>query len=281
MLSKLFDEFVKERIYLKGVTKKTVIFYRNSWASFEKHHSGDLSKQSLKDYVTAMRQAGIKPVSCNTYISCINAFLRWLHEEGHYPEPLKIAKLRVEKKVLKTFSEPQLQQIIRFKPNNFSQRRIHALLCTLIDTGVRIEEALTLRTSAVDFDNLLITVRGKGNKERIVPFSFELRKVLFKFVRRHNQKFLFPVRSGGHLEYHNARRDFKDLMTALGIELPGSFHNCRRAFAKNYLRRRGNLRYLQNVLGHESIVTTQGYVEVELEALQEAHSEISILENIH
>jgi integrase/recombinase XerD len=281
MLSNLFQQFVKERIYLKGVTKKTVIFYGNSWASFEKHHSGDLSKQSLKDYVTAMRRAGIKPVSCNTYISCINAFLRWLHEEEHHSDLLKIQKLRVEKRVLKTFSEAQLRSIITFKPKTFTERRIHTLLCLLIDTGLRINEALTIKVSSVDLDNLLVTVRGKGNKERIVPFGYELRKVLFRFMK-HGKRFLFPVRDGGHLEYHNARRDFGTLMVKLGIDgFEGTFHACRRAFAKNYIRRRGNLFYLRDVLGHESVKTTEGYVEVDMESLQEAHSEISIMENFH
>ena len=68
-------------------------------------------------------------------------------------------------------------------------------------------------------------------------------------------------------------------MKRLRIEVyQGSFHACRRAFAKNYLRRRGNLLCLKNILGHESVVTTQTYVEVELEALQEAHTEISVME---
>jgi len=93
-MKELFDLFVKERIYLKGVTKRTVDFYGNAWSAFSKHHSVP-SCQSLKDFVTNMRKAGIKPVSCNSGISCINAFLKWLKEEGHHPELLKIAKLLV------------------------------------------------------------------------------------------------------------------------------------------------------------------------------------------
>ncbi len=278
-MKELFDQFVKERIYLKGVTKRTVDFYGNSWSAFSRHHALPLTRQSLKGFVTNMRKAGIKPVSCNTYISCINAFLRWLHEEGNHPELLKISRLRVEKKVLRTFSEQQIQSIIRFKPQTFGERRIHALLCTLVDTGIRIDEAVNLKTSDIDFNNLLITVKGKGQKERIIPFSHELRKVLFRFMK-HGEKFVFPVKGGGHLEYHNARRDFKALMSNLGVEgFQGSFHACRRAFAKNYLRRRGNLLYLKNILGHESVQTTQTYVEVELDALHEAHSEISLMCN--
>lgn len=229
-----------------------------------------------------MRQAGIKPVSVNTYLTCINAFLRWGFEEGHFPELLKVGRLRVEKKVLKTFSEIQLQTIIRFKPKTFSEHRIHALFCTLVDTGIRIEEALTLKTSAVDFDNLLITVRGKGNKERKVPFSFELRKVLFKFIRRHNQKFLFPVRGGGHLEYHNARRDFKALMERLGIEgYQGTFHQLRRTFASTYIRNGGNALVLQRLLGHTTLQMTNHYVSLAVEDLSREHERVNVLNGVH
>ena len=63
------------------------------------------------------------------------------------------------------------------KPKRFDQWRLYGIMCLLLDTGLRIEEALTLRRRDVDFDNLLVTVFGKGRKERRVPFSFELRKV--------------------------------------------------------------------------------------------------------
>ena len=85
----MFEQFVKERIYLKNVAPKTVAFYWQSWSAFQRHHHGEISKQSLKQFVTNMREAGIKPVSCNTYISCINAYLKWRHEE-HGSELFKI-----------------------------------------------------------------------------------------------------------------------------------------------------------------------------------------------
>jgi len=93
-----FAQFVKERIYLKNVSPRTVDFYRDCWRSFERY-GGELTKAGLAKYVTAMREAGVKPVSCNTFISGINAYLRWLHEEHDKPL-LKIQKLKVEQTVL-------------------------------------------------------------------------------------------------------------------------------------------------------------------------------------
>jgi site-specific recombinase XerD len=71
-----------------------------------------------------------------------------------------------------------------------NQRRIHALLFTLIDTGIRIDEAVTMKASAGDFNNLLISVRGKVQKERIIPLSYDLRKVLYRFMK-HGEKYSF------------------------------------------------------------------------------------------
>jgi integrase/recombinase XerD len=203
-----------------------------------------------------------------------------MNEEGHHPEVLKISKLKVEKKVFRTFSEPQLRLIVSHKPKGFHETRIHVLLLLLIDTGIRIDEALTAQSSRVDFDNLLITVRGKGNKERIIPFSIELRKHLFKFLR-HGKRYVFPVRSGNHLEYHNARRSFKALMVKLGINgVDGAFHASRRCFARTYLRKGGNLHYLKNVLGHEDIKTTEGYLDDDTRALQAIHQNVSPLSTL-
>src|SRR5215216_7434682 len=89
---------------------------------------------------------------------------------------------------------------------------------TLIDTGVRIDEALNLQRPEIDFDNLLIEVKGKGQKSRLVPFSNELRKVLWKWMKKHDHKYVFPVRDGGRMRYRNFLRDLKDLCIQLGIE---------------------------------------------------------------
>lgn len=148
----------------------------------------------------------MKPVSCNTYISGINAFLNWLHENAHVRERLSIKKLRVEHQVIRTLDETTLKAILAFKPRTHGEHRIQSLLCLLLDTGVRIDEALTLRPESVDLENMLLTVMGKGKKERLVPFSFELRRVLVRYMQREHRKgsqLVFSTREGAKLSYHN------------------------------------------------------------------------------
>jgi hypothetical protein len=67
------------------------------------------------------------------------------------------------------------------------QRRLHLLVLFLLDTGCRISEALTLRISEIDFENLLVTLDGKGRKQRVVPFSFELRKAVCRYCKEANR----------------------------------------------------------------------------------------------
>ena len=129
---------------------------------------------------------------------------------------------------------------------------------------------------------MLMKVRGKGQKERLVPFSLELRNLLVRFLKRHKHQLLLPTKVGGNrVEYHNMRRDFQAVCERVGVSrVDGCFHAFRRKFAKNYVREGGNVFYLQQVMGHEDIQTTRGYVEVEVEALQEAHQKTSLLSRI-
>src|SRR5215212_4005252 len=107
---------------------------------------------------------------------------------------LKIKQLKTERKAIKSYDDKELQRILMWKPRTFVEWRLYALLATLIDTGCRIDEILKLTRANVDFDNLIITVTGKGNKSRIVPFSLELRKHLFKFLQRHSFDLVFASR---------------------------------------------------------------------------------------
>jgi integrase/recombinase XerD len=72
---------------------------------------------------------------------------------------------------------------VNWKPKTFYQRRLHLLVLMLLDTGCRITEALTLHVREINLDNMLVTLDGKGRKQRVVPFSFEMRRSLFRFIR--------------------------------------------------------------------------------------------------
>ena len=210
----------------------------------------------------ALRDSGVSPISCNTYCRAINAYLKWFHEEGYASDLLRIPPLKTEKKILATFSRLQVDAFLRFRAKTFSGFRLHALAALLLDTGLRIEEALGLQRAQLDLENLLVTVKGKGEKHRVVPMSFELRKVLYRWLARHEFSLVFPTLQGRQQIQRNMLRDLKLLGKKLdmtGVRV--SFHTFRHRFAVNYLRAGGNLFYLSKILGHSSVTTTERYLQ--------------------
>lgn len=285
MLERLFEDFKKEKTYINGVAKKTLTWY---WCSFEAYKrvlngSGDElpTKHILTQFVIGLRESGRCITTCNNYIRGINSFLTWLYENEHTREHLKIKLLKDEVKTIKTFSESQVKALLDWRPKSVYDRRLYVLLCFLLDTGARINEAITLTRDRVDMDNLLITLRGKGNKERIVPFSIEYRKTLFKHLRTHKFELVFCTNQGGKLRYRNLARDFKNLGEKLGITgVRCSFHTLRHTFAYSYIRSGGNVLYLQRILGHTDLKMTKRYVNLQPEDLSEIHSKHSLLSRL-
>jgi integrase/recombinase XerD len=176
-------------------------------------------------------------------------------------------RLKEEKRVLKTFSDEHLKALVNWKPrqNKRNECRIYAILSTLTDCGLRITECLEIELAKVDFHNLLITVTGKGNKERIVPMSIELRKGLYRNVQKHrfthfDSKYLFCTSTGAKISYINAYRDLADVMLSVGVDkndIHGFFHAFRRKFARSYVKTGGNLFYLQTVMGPATLQMPQ------------------------
>jgi integrase/recombinase XerD len=151
-----------------------------------------------------------------------------------------------------------------------------------LDTGIRISEALSLTKENIDLDNLALKVYGKGGKHRRVPFSLELRKILWRWLQRgaaNEARLVFETRNGTQMSNRNFLRGFKDLGHKLGIQgVRISPHTCRHTFACEYLRRGGNLEFLRRILGHSSILTTQKYLRsLGVEDLQAAHEGLSPL----
>lgn len=284
-LNDLYELFLKEKTYLKGVSALTIKSNRLTWLRWSRTMGNlqlsDLNKELLKDFVAKLQTLKLSPVTCNITIREINGFLTWLHEEEYLPVRLKMKQLKVEKKVYQDFSDEDVKKLLAWKPKGFFQFRLSALIHTLTDTGIRIDEALTLTREWVDLDNLILLVKGKGSKERVVPFSLELRKVLFKWFRQHKHSLVFCTRRGGKLSYNNMLRELKNLAADLGItnERIG-YHQFRYGFALNYIRSKGDPFRLQRVMGHASITTTQGYVRLVAEDLKEAHLQTSRLTHL-
>jgi integrase/recombinase XerD len=279
----LFKQFLDERTYLKGVSPATIRYYTCVRHTFEPILA-EPSKAGMLERVQKLLADGVSPVSVNTYLRGFKAYVRWLHAEGCLKEPLPIRFLKTEQKVLATLTPDQVKRIIQYTPEGVYDRRIHTFVLLVLDTGLRLTEALNLTRDAVDFDNLVIKVRGKGGKHRLVPFSLECRRVVFRYLSRHDEAdFVFSTRTGTGLTERNTARDMKELGRKLRITgVRFSPHTLRHTFAVTFLRNGGDVYMLSRILGHSNITTTTVYLRsIGIDALAEAHQKFSPLVGVN
>ena len=278
------EQFIRERQYLNNVTPATVSWYRHCfrWLPTE-----EPTQRHLNDMVLRMRESGNKITGCNSVIRCINTYCHWLtgtdRSCGAGCTHPRLSKLREPRTVLPTFTEEQVKLLVRYRPpvRNQHQRKLHLLVLFLFDTGARITEALTLHVQDIDFNNLLVTLDGKGRKQRIVPFSPELRRPLFRWIQDQKLKSsdrAFGTSVGTLWSRHNVLRNIKTLCSHLGFEPPArTTHALRHTYATNYLRRGGNVFLLQRSLGHNDLSTTRAYIHMETADLTTMHHKVSLL----
>lgn len=278
-----FAEFIREKRLLANVTAKTVEWYEYSFHWLD---SETPTQDDLKACVMRMREKGLKATGVNCVARAINTYLHWMHAE---PETKcspsckhpKIAKLKEPQNVLPVFSETQVKQLIVWKPQKKYERRLHALILFLMDSGCRISEALALRCADVDLENLLLKITGKGRKQRLIPFSFELRRTLMRYFKEFERKpesLVFANRNETMLSRRNVLRDVKALCKRLGFDAPErTLHSFRHSFAVNYLRRGGSVFHLQKMLGHTTLDMTRRYANLVTSDLQAVHERVSLL----
>jgi integrase/recombinase XerD len=276
-----FEQFIRERQYLTNVTPATIEWYRRCLKWLPSEHP---TQADLRAVVLRMREKGLKETGVNTVLRCVNAYLHWSSGSerkcGAGCNHPRIHQLREPLLVLPTCADVQVKRLIAWRPKGKYQRRLHLLILFLMDTGCRISEALTLRVTDVNFQDLLVTLDGKGRKQRVVPFSFELRKALFRYIGefRKPDSLLFASRTETTWSRRNALRDVKLLCRNLGFTPPGrTLHAFRHTFAVNYLRRGGSVFHLQKVLGHSTLEMTRRYANLVTADLQAVHERVSLL----
>jgi integrase/recombinase XerD len=239
--------------------------------------------EPLNEMILILRQSGRKETGCNVVIRTINGYLHWNSGKdgkcGLGCDHPKLRKLKEPKMVPQTFTAEQITALVNWKPKGEYHKRLHLLVLFLLDTGCRISEALAVRVEDLDIDNLLVKLDGKGRKQRLVPFSVELRCYLYKATQNVQPHCLVFVTSvGTKMQKDNALRAVKSVCRNLGFEPPArTLHSFRHTFAVNYLRRSGSTFHLQKSLGHSTLEMTRRYTNLTTDDLQAVHPRISLL----
>lgn len=204
---------------MKNVTPKTLAWYEQSFRAFD----GALADEaSIKRRVVELRSRGISPVSVNTRLRCINAYVKWTGAS------FKIPRLQKGKKLRSTLTQDHIQRITPYKPPK-SMWRTHVAVLLLLECGLRISELLNLTYQQVDLDNLVLRIKGKGRKERLVPISTEMRRRLYQYIKKRlgPPTYLFATRTGNRVTVRNFQRDMWQLGKHLHItDIRFSPHPC-------------------------------------------------------
>jgi integrase/recombinase XerD len=275
-----YQQFIRDKRYLTSVTPATVEWYERclKWLPSESP-----TQTELRDMVTRMREKGLMETGVNSVIRCVNSYLHWTSGSdrkcGAGCTHLRVQQLKEPKLLLPTFTEKQIKLLLSARPKDEYGQRIQLLTLFLLDTGCRISEALTLRMVDIDFDNLLVKLDGKGRQQRVVPFSHEMRKSIFRFQKNTTpDSRLFSTKTGTLWNRRNVLRDMKLHCKKLGFTPPGrTIHAFRHTFSVNYLRQGGSVFHLQKILGHSTLEMTRRYANLMTSDLQDVHERLSIL----
>lgn len=213
-------------------------------------------------------------------LSALKTFYKFLVREGYSKinPVIGISGPKKDKKLPKFLDKTQIIKLLESPDDTLSGLRDRAILEMLYSSGIRVSELAGLDTDDVDFISESVKVRGKGKKERIVPAGrpavlalkkyFDRRKGLEKF---RNAEAVFCNRSGKRITTRTVERIVIKYMKKAGIPVRISPHSIRHTFATHMLDAGADLRSVQELLGHESISTTQIYTHITPERLKQVY----------
>ncbi|SHL48521.1 integrase/recombinase XerD [Chitinophaga jiangningensis] len=264
--------------YLRDVEKLEQYLQANGQ---EKLRPQDVTLQDLQSCVQWVAKLGMTPASQARIISGIKAFYKFLLMEDMAKEDpsqlLEAPKLQRKLPDVLTFEEIELiiSQIQLDTPEGHRNR---AILETMYSCGLRVSEVVNLQITQLHFDVGFIRVIGKGNKERLVPIGKDAMKQIDMY--RRNIRIHVPVKQGEEDTVFLNRRGsalsrvmiflvIKDLVKLAGIEKNVSPHTFRHSFATHLVEGGADLRAVQEMLGHESITTTEIYTHIDREYLRD------------
>ncbi len=243
-------------------------------------------------YLRSRSEAGLASSSRARRLSAVRQLFKFLAAEGVIVEDpaLGLVGPKQQRSLPKTLSVAEVDRLIetaRAHTETAQGRdlvralRLHALIETLYATGLRVTELVTLPRSVLTGDGRVLTIKGKGGRERLVPLNQAARTALDRYlnVGREEQdgvapmvttKWLFASRGAeGHLTRQRLAQELKELAAEAGLDPARvSPHVLRHAFASHLLDRGADLRSVQQLLGHADISTTQIYTHVLEERLK-------------
>ena len=278
----------------RGAGKNTLAAYSRDLEDFSAYLKGagrSIAKANTADlraYLGELSRRGLRVTTVARRLSAIRQLYRFLYAEGQRgDDPAAVLEgPKRERALPKTLTLAEVDRLLGVAgksgpaaplPARLRAARLACLLEVLYATGLRVSELVAVPLSAARKDARAIVVRGKGNKERLVPLNEAAKRAMVAYLDLLAQsgndppsKWLFPsFGESGHLTRQHFARELKALAGAAGLRAAQlSPHVLRHAFASHLLHNGADLRVVQTLLGHADISTTQIYTHVLEERLK-------------
>ncbi|PWL28319.1 site-specific tyrosine recombinase XerD [uncultured Roseivirga sp.] len=244
-----------------------------------------VSMVELQNFIEYINELGMSAFSQARIISGLKSFYKFLLYEGELDsDPTELLEApKLGRKLPDTLSVEEIDQILAAIDHSKSEgMRNRAMLETLYSSGLRVSELIGLKMSNVHSDVGFLRIFGKGSKERLVPIGKEALKYIKIYqneVRVHldikpgNESFMFLNRNGRQLSRQMVFIVIKTLVEKAGIKKTISPHTFRHSFATHLVEGGADLRAVQEMLGHESITTTEIYTHLDRDYLRQVIQE--------
>ncbi|TRX49356.1 tyrosine-type recombinase/integrase [Fulvivirga sp. M361] len=279
--------FLKYLQFEKRYSAHTISSYDNDLRQFESYLGEyypstlleDTTHSIIRGWVVSLVDIGLDPKSVNRKITCLRSFYKFLlKREIISDDPTKkIQILKTAKKLPQFLNENEMSRLLDHITfgEGFSQQRDRLILELLYGTGTRLSEIIHLKHSDVDIANRTLKVLGKRNKERVIPFSVALQKIIETYIEEKNilgiqndHNYLIVTEEGRQcypmLIYRTVKK-YLDLFTTIEKRSP---HVLRHTFATHLLNKGAELNAVKDLLGHTSLAATQVYTHNSMEKLK-------------
>jgi len=292
------DEFVFAKA-TEGVAQRTLVNYRLSMLRFTRWsdvaypglRTEGMTADVIRGYITSLQAERIREVTVSSYVRILRVFVRWLEKEGHIDaSPFNRGRVKVPKygQTFPEAIEPETFERL-LKACNLRRpagRRDHAIIRFLYDTGVRVGELCNLTLDDIDVPGGRAKVHGKGRRERMVFFGAETQRSLQRYrvrlagsVKPDRKAFIsksfFLTDVLAPLKPNTVQQILKRSAIRASVTDRVNPHGFRHGFGVGYVMRGGDIRSLQQIMGHAAVTTTEMYTHMTEDQLASMHTKFS------
>jgi integrase/recombinase XerC/integrase/recombinase XerD len=270
-LQSAIDEFLIDQ-QVRGNTPRTVQGYRQRLGIFL-NFTGDIFVDEIslplcKRYYLYLTQKNVTSITVQTYIRGLRAFLTWCYNEEYIEEniPTRFKLPKAQRKTIDVLTDDEVRRLFAcFNLRTMTGARNYAICALMLDSGLRLNEVVTLEAGAVHVAEGYAIVNGKGNKQRMVPLGLNAKRALIRYMGRvpprEPKTNLFVKDQLLPLKQSTVIQLFRKLKKKANIPRLHP-HLLRHSFATRYLEHGGDIYSLQQILGHTSLEMVKRYVHL-------------------